>query len=174
MGRSITEIPHGEILGESYLIFVTIGTSSWNFNRLISHIDNFIAPNIEERIIIQIGLSNYIPKNCEWFRKKNKEEMNQYYYGSRLVICHAAIGSIISARRFNKPIIIVPRRKKYDELLDDHQIQLAEALQNDPKIKVVWDEIELMKFVSNTSRYIDNSEIDNRLIKNIQKYINDI
>lgn len=123
------------------MIFAVIGTSSWNFDRLIKELDE-IAPDIDESIVMQIGNSDYIPKNSEFFRFKPKNEVENIYKNADTIICHAGIGSILSSVKYNKNIILVPRRRKYGELLDDHQIEIARKLEQ-IGIPVVWNIKEL-------------------------------
>ena len=44
-----------------------------------------------------------------------------------VLITHAGVGTIISGINSKKPIIVVPRKNKYLEHVDDHQCQIAEA-----------------------------------------------
>ena len=53
---------------------------------------------------------------------------------------HCGIGTILNALKFQKPIIVVPRRIKYGELnRDDHQVEIAQRLVGNDLIKVVYD-----------------------------------
>jgi UDP-N-acetylglucosamine transferase subunit ALG13 len=47
---------------------------------------------------------------------------------ARIVVAHAAAGTVIIALRHGKPLIVAPRLQRYGEVLDDHQLQLAAAL----------------------------------------------
>jgi len=108
------------------LIFVSSGTQSKPFNRLIEAVDR-LASNHEEKIIAQIGHATYLPQQIEYFRFCTQEEMLSYIDKARLIISQAGFGIIGNAIRSNKPMILVPREKKYSEAVDK-QYELAEYL----------------------------------------------
>jgi UDP-N-acetylglucosamine transferase subunit ALG13 len=45
-----------------------------------------------------------------------------------VIITHAGVGSALTALRAGKRAIYVPRRKRYDEHVDDHQVAMAREL----------------------------------------------
>lgn len=109
------------------MIFVTVGTHFQGFERLVRAIDE-LAAHLDEPVVIQYGCSSYIPRHAEGFQWASSQRMEQLTRQARLVITHAAAGAIILALRFGKPVVVVPRRKAFGEQFDDHQEQLAEAL----------------------------------------------
>lgn len=109
------------------MILVTVGMHSSGFNRLIRPVDA-LAAQIEEPVIIQRGVSTYLPLHGQHFRFATMSRMIELTRAARVVICHAAAGSIIVSLRQHKPLVIVPRLKRYDEHFDDHQLQLARAV----------------------------------------------
>ena len=56
------------------MIFVTVGTNY--FESLIASVDK-VAPNINEKIICQIGKNKYLPSNCDYFRFE--DSLEQYF-----------------------------------------------------------------------------------------------
>lgn len=153
------------------MIFVSIGTSSWKFDRLIKEIDK-IAPFIDEEIIMQIGDSEYEPKNTKYFCFKPKDVVENLYKNSRIVISHAGIGSIISAMKYKKPLILVPRRRKYNELLDDHQAEIAEKLEN-TNVNVIWDVKELKNVIELTNK-VSYENNEKNLSSSLKDYLKKI
>ena len=105
------------------MIFVTVGTHPGQFDRLIRRIDS-IAPKIKEEIIVQRGFTRYIPKNVKYF--DFTDSMHDYYAKARLVIAQSATTLIEFSLKYDKPVITVPREKKYGEHLNDHQVEFAE------------------------------------------------
>ncbi|MSS74678.1 beta-1,4-galactosyltransferase [Candidatus Pacearchaeota archaeon] len=116
------------------MIFVTIGTHPGQFDRLIKRIDE-IAPHIKEKIIIQTGFTKYVPKNVEHF--VFAESLEPYFRDARLVISHSATSLLEFVLSNKKPIITVPRQKKFGEHINDHQVEFAEALHLRTGIKVI-------------------------------------
>lgn len=65
-----------------------------------------------------------------------------------VVVSHAGVGSIICALRAGHVPIVFPRLKRYGETVDDHQAELAEALQRRGNVCVVWTADELVAAVA--------------------------
>lgn len=64
-----------------------------------------------------------------------------------MVVSHAGVGSIICALRAGHVPIVFPRLRRYGETVDDHQAELAEALQRRGNVVVVWTAEELVEAV---------------------------
>ncbi len=147
------------------MIFVTIGTHPEGFERLIKKIDE-IAPQIKEEIIIQRGFTKYIPKNCESF--EFAEKLDPYFKKARLVISHSAT-SLLEFVLFNKkPLITVPRQKKYHEHLNDHQVEFAVFLEEKTGIKAVLNINDLTPELLNSYKKIAVIKKDN--LHKLQNY----
>jgi UDP-N-acetylglucosamine transferase subunit ALG13 len=134
-----------------------------------------ISKTIDDDMIMQIGNGNYFPKNVDYFKFIEENEYIKYIKKCNLVISHAGIGSIITALTYNKPLIIIPRRKKFGEHIDDHQIEIAKNLENDPRVKVIYDvdllDKELHNFKIHDIR-LENSR--DKLIKKLTLYIQNL
>lgn len=122
------------------MIFVTIGSAvkGIEFTRLIQKMDE-IARKIDEEVIMQIGTVPYEPKYASFFTYCSYKEGLKYFEKASMVVGHCGAGTILNALRFQKPIIVVPRRIEFGELnRDDHQIEIAQRLEGSPKIHVVY------------------------------------
>lgn len=86
------------------MILVTVGLM-YGFENLIREMDK-IAGKIEEKVIMQIGNTSYEPKYAEYFRFASKEEIDELHNSARVVVCHAGVGSILTALQYNKPLIM--------------------------------------------------------------------
>jgi len=118
------------------------------FERLVRKMDE-IANEIDEEVVIQIGSTNYVPKNAKYFHFLVPEDMNQKYEESTLIIAHGGAGTILDAMAYNKPLIIIPRLKKFYEAIDDSQLELAESLGNSNMASFVIDIDELPGAIKN-------------------------
>jgi len=105
-------------------IFVTVGSSPYQFDRFIKFVDELAVKNKDKEFYCQIGASTYEPKNCKWVRYLNYEEYNKMIKESDFVISHAGAGSVISLVSNKKPFFLFPRLKKYKEIVNDHQLEL--------------------------------------------------
>lgn len=109
------------------MIFVTIGTQKFPFDRLLKKIDELIESGfIKEKVIAQIGNSAYCPRFYEYTDYIKERKFNEILGNSRIVITHGGVGTITKGLTMHKKVLIVPRLKKYNEHVDDHQIEIAE------------------------------------------------
>jgi UDP-N-acetylglucosamine transferase subunit ALG13 len=67
-------------------------------------------------------------------------EFSSYVTSSRLLIMHAGAGSIIHAVEAGKVPVVVPRRAKYREHVDDHQVEFCRELEQVSRV-IVCNEI---------------------------------
>lgn len=115
------------------MIFVTVGTQKEQFLRIIQYIVNSQTLK-EKEIIIQAGYTKYTGSYDESKIKIlefiSKEKFSEYILNSEFIICHGGVGSIFSALLNKKKVLTIPRLKKYDEHVDDHQIEITDKLQS--------------------------------------------
>lgn len=123
------------------MIFVTLGTQKFQFDRLLKKLDELVeSGKIEKQdLVVQCVYSEYVPKNYEMFAMKPQNEIEDYMKNAEIIITHSGTGSIITALKLKKRIIIVPRLKQYEEHVDNHQIELAEVFKEKVNAIVVTD-----------------------------------
>lgn len=126
------------------MIFVTVGNDFRAFDRLLRKMDE-IAPHLPAEVVIQRGYSRYLPRNTENFDFVPMKKAMGYIQKSKLVVSHAGIGTIILCREYGIPILILPRRRSYEEHMNDHQLEIAKALEKrgDENTYVVYGEDQL-------------------------------
>ena len=156
------------------MIFVTVGLQKFQFNRLLKKIDELIEDGtITDKVFAQIGYSDYKPKNYEYKKFLTQDEFNENIEKSNLVITHAGTGVIINAIKREKRVIGVPRLVKYNEHVDDHQIQLLKVFKELNYIEVAKDTDELKEKIKNIDnetfrKYESNTD---KIIEDIRKFI---
>lgn len=124
------------------MIYVTVGTMFLDFPRLINKMDE-IAADTGERVVMQTGLCTTIPEHGEHFGFKSRPEVLALQREARVVVCHGGIGTLLDALEAKRPIVVVPRLKKFNEHLTDHQVDVAEAVDRRGWGKMVLDIDEL-------------------------------
>mgnify|MGYP003367175878 FL=1 len=108
------------------MIFVTVGTHEQPFNRLVQEIDNLKRDGIiTEDVIMQTGYSIYEPKYCKWDKLIPYKQMIKNVEDARIVITHGGPASFIMPLQIGKTPIVVPRQKKFNEHVNDHQVEFA-------------------------------------------------
>lgn len=151
------------------MIFVTVGSQKFQFNRLLKKIDELIEKKvINEEVFAQIGVSDYKPKNYDYKDYMTQDEFAQKLDGADIIITHAGTGVIVNSVKKGKKVIAIPRLKKYGEHVDDHQIQLIEQfdelqfiepcyeMENLEKTLHAIENKKYNKYVSNTDTIIDS------------------
>lgn len=135
------------------LIFVTVGSRNYPFDRLFIKLDELFDKGvIKDELFAQIGTSTYIPRNYKYRDFISQEEFSELVNKSDLVISHGASGSIMKALNSGKKVIAVTRLSKYGEHIDDHQIQNNQAFALNRYVLPVYEMDEL----ENAFKVIEN------------------
>ena len=113
------------------MIFVTVGTHEQQFNRLLECVDKLIEKKIiTEEVIAQIGYSTYIPKFYKYEKIMNYSEMQKAFSEANVVITHGGPSTFMEVISKGKIPIVVPRQKKYEEHVNNHQLDFCRQLSN--------------------------------------------
>jgi UDP-N-acetylglucosamine transferase subunit ALG13 len=156
------------------MIFVTVGTHTQSFNRLLEEVDRLVGEGkIREKVVAQIGHSTYEPKNIEWFRFESFRKLNRLYKNSRIIITHGGAGSILNGLGNNKIVIAVPRLKKYNEHTDDHQIDLVRQLEKKGRVVAVYD-IKKLKDAVMMAKKVKKMKTENTICEEIEKFLSNL
>lgn len=128
------------------MIFVTVGTHEQQFDRLVRYVDRWKKDSlIEEEVVIQTGFSTYEPKNCRWEKMFPYQEMMDLVKKARIIITHGGPSSIMPVLQESKIPIVVPRQKKYEEHVNDHQLEFARFIRERQGNIIVVEEIDELK-----------------------------
>ena len=124
------------------MIYATVGTMYLDFPRLI-HAMDAIARDTGERVVIQVGMGGTLPAHCEHFDFKPREEVQALQAEARVIVCHGGIGAVADALQAARPLLVVPRLKRHGEHNNDHQLDLARAVERRGWGKAVLDIADL-------------------------------
>ena len=131
------------------MIFVTVGTHEQQFNRLIEEIDRLKGNGIiKDEVIMQTGYCTYEPKYCEWSELLPYDQMLENVDKADIVITHGGPSSFIMPLQIGKIPIVVPRQKKYDEHVNNHQVEFSTA------VKQRYGNIIVVKNIKNLEKAI--------------------
>ena len=153
------------------MIFATVGGMR-AFERLVREMDH-IAGELSEKVVMQIGSTDYEPKNCNYFRFMTRNEIEELYAGARVVVCHAGSGSILTALEHNKPLILVPRMKRYGEVFDEHQLEIAREMEAQG-VAVVSDISRLEFAIRNTNTSLPKFSAGGNLAGGLKGYLDQL
>ncbi len=131
-------------------IFVTVGFERKPFDRLVKIIDQGIMEGkLPWSTFIQAGYSQYTPKNCRYRHFLEFEDMIQEVKYSDIIISHGGVGTIVLCLNQGKIPILFPRDPRYQEHVDDHQLDFCRVMDKHKKALVAYDGHTLLETVAN-------------------------
>lgn len=157
------------------MIFITVGSQKFQFNRLLKKIDNLVEIGIiQEEVIAQIGYSDYIPKNFKYKQFMDRDEFKYILDICDKVITHGGTGAIIGAVKKGKRVLAIPRLKEFGEHVDNHQLEIVSQFKELGFIETVDNIEELGEALSyidliESKCYISNT---NTIIESIDRFMN--
>ena len=140
-------------------VLITVGTTK--FENLIKAIDTekfyeMIIKNGFTKIIIQKGYGEYIPSNYKKYENKIKIQVSEILNNfenviksSELIISHGGAGIILESLKNKRKVIVCVN----DELMDNHQVELASSLHNEGYVHYCKD---LSKIVEEANQVISD------------------
>ncbi|MCI6204505.1 MAG: beta(1,3)galactosyltransferase EpsH [Lachnospiraceae bacterium] len=156
------------------MIFITLGSQKFQFDRLLKEVDRLIADGvIQEKVFAQIGASEYLPQNYTYERFLDRQRFAKIMDQCDSVITHGGTGVIIGAVKKGKKVIAVPRLAKYGEHVDDHQLQLLHQFDDLQLICACYDVEQLGECYKNLQNmhfrpYVSNTSV---VIASIDEYL---
>ena len=156
------------------MILVTVGSQKFQFNRLLEKIDILIDKKvIKDKVFAQIGVSDYKPRNYSCVDFMTQDEFSKRMDECDTVITHAGTGVIVNAVKKEKKVIAVPRLAKYNEHVDNHQIELIKEFEELNFIEPVYEMEDLEKAIINSrnksyNKYVSNTD---SIIESIEEFI---
>lgn len=134
--------------GHRQLVLATVGTDHHRFDRLVRWVDAWArsaGPGIE--CFIQTGTSRS-PEIASWEAYLSREQLQDLISRAVAVVCHGGPATIVDCRQAGVKPIVVPRRKRFDEHVDDHQLLYArraaaaghvELVETEDRLRTVLD-----------------------------------
>lgn len=123
------------------MILVTVGMQL-GFDRLIAAMDR-IAPGLGMPVIAQTGNGSYKARNMDVRPSITPGEFERLVKQAQLIVSHAGIGTVLTASRYDRPVLLMPRRAALGEHRNDHQLATVRGLGTRPGVLVAMDESEL-------------------------------
>lgn len=159
------------------MILVTLGTQDKEFRRLLEAIDEEInKKTIKEKVIVQAGFTKYESKNMEIFDLISSDKFDELISKCDLLITHGGVGSILAGVTRNKKVIAAPRLAKYNEHVNDHQLQIIENFSKNKYILELKDFSKLGKIIEKAKSFKPKKFVSNtdNIINMIDNYIENL
>jgi UDP-N-acetylglucosamine transferase subunit ALG13 len=127
------------------MVFVTVGTPTQAFSRLLRAVDDLAQSGFfaGEPVFLQTGSTrDFVPRHCDWTAFVSRPEFDLLVTGADLVISHGG-ATVLGMVRAGKVPVVMPRRRKYGEHVNDHQIELTELLALEGRVVPAWEPQDL-------------------------------
>lgn len=121
------------------MIFATCGSSHIPFERFM----RALAAVPADELVVQHGPATP-PPAARTIPFVPFADMVELIEEADVVVSHAGVGSIICAVRAGHTPIVFPRLQRHGETVDDHQVELARALEQHGTVRVATDAAQLM------------------------------
>lgn len=161
---------------EKPLILVTMGTNDYPFTRLYHCIAaDPLYSSSEVEWFIQCGSCKVElpPSNGEVSELVSRRQMDELIQRAALVISHCGIGSLNQVLQFQKRTMLVPRVERFGEFSDDHQLQIANEINNSRLLVVFPDDpfpaLDLLQIKSDAMITCERVDIVNYDVAEIVK-----
>lgn len=136
------------------MIFLTVGTL-FPFDRLVQVVDSAVGKGlIKDEVFAQIGCDSFKPKNMGYAELLDKNTFDKKVNKATHLISHAGIGIITMALDYNKPILVMPRRKHLKEHVNDHQLATARKFEELGHILAAYETEELLERIEHLRTFM--------------------
>lgn len=126
------------------MILLTVG-SMFPFDRLVQAMDDLVASGqLQDEVHAQIGTGRYEPRSMPFDRFMEKAQFDALLMGADAIVSHAGIGSIATALKFDKPMLVLPRLSRHGEHVNDHQVGTARRYGQLGHVLVAHTESEIL------------------------------
>ena len=148
------------------MIFITVGTEKFPFNRLLKAIDKGVeSGKIRNEVFAQIGNSNYTPSSFKFESFLPFEQLINYINKAEIVITHAGVGSTLLCFILDKIPILFPRYAVLREHIDDHQVEFSLKLEKEKVVVVSYDEKDLLYKINHYHQMIKECAISKKTLQ---------
>jgi len=136
------------------MIFLTVGTQ-FPFDRLVRAVDEAISRGgLDEEVFSQVADSTYRPRNFEAVPYLEKDAFDERMCQASCVISHAGMGAITMALDNKKPLLVMPRLKRYREVVNDHQMAIAQKFESLGHVLVAYNEDEVSEKIKALRHFV--------------------
>lgn len=158
------------------MIFVTVGTTH-PFDRLIRAVDRAIERGlIRGEVFAQVGKTAFRPLHFVAVPSMEKTSFDAKLRDASAIISHAGMGILTQALQAAKPVLVLPRLARHGEVVNDHQVALAENFGRAGHILVAHDEQELYTQIPRLESFvpIPRSPQRARLIQRVSALVDSV
>ena len=135
------------------MIFLAVGTQ-FPFDRLVKAVDDaFEGGWIKEELFAQIGQSSHKPRNFQSAQLLEKKSFDKRLKEASAIISHAGMGIMTIALDNEKPLLVMPRLRRYREVVNDHQVAIAKKFEQLGHVLAAYSVEELPEKIKRLSTF---------------------
>jgi UDP-N-acetylglucosamine transferase subunit ALG13 len=110
------------------MILVVLGTWEMPFTRPLREIDDAARRGLlQAPILVQSGNTPYESDYMNLVPFFGQKDLEAKYEQASLIICQAGVGSIMLGLKKHKKVIAIARLARFDEHIDDHQLEILDV-----------------------------------------------
>jgi UDP-N-acetylglucosamine transferase subunit ALG13 len=122
---------------------------------LVRAVDRLFEEGVmPDDLFAQIGDSLYQPHHFKAVAFLEKEAFDDCFRRASAVISHAGMGAIAMALDQGKPLLVMPRQREYQEVVNSHQTDLAHRFEALGHILVAQNETQLRAKVEQLRSFV--------------------
>ncbi len=133
---------------EPSLILLSLGTHQQPFPRAL----DLVEPLAErgDELVIQHGSTASRPKmpNTTWIEFMAFDDVVETMTRADSVVCHAGVGTIMTALQAGHTPVVLPRQARYSEHVDNHQLDIATRFAERGLIRCLNAETDLAQLLA--------------------------
>lgn len=136
------------------MIFVTVGNGSQRFGRLLQTVERLAAQGlIAGDVLVQAGNNpDFRPVHCKAVDFVPLAEFERLLNEARVIISHAGAGTLIHVFKAGRIPVVMPRKRNYGEVVDDHQMEIVEVLAAEGRLIPAYEPEDLAAAIAKAER----------------------
>lgn len=157
------------------MILVLLGTQDKPFHRMIEFVEQLVKEKIvSEDVFLQSGNTPFNSSKIKVVPFVDHNEMNRLIEQASFVITHSGVGSITSALKKGKKVIVIPRKFEHGEHVNDHQLEIAQYFYEEGYIQMCETYNELVHVICTLDKFAPNSfdQGNTKMVRLISEFIN--
>ncbi len=159
------------------MILVAVGNATQHFARLLDALEDVSKSGDlgSEDVVVQLG-SNPPREEMPWRQEAvlPHEEFRRLVADARVVVCHAGAGTLLDVLSAGKTPVVMPRRRDRNEIIDDHQVELAQAFERERRVVVADSSASLRAALRNGGEATMGSTVRSAGGERLRQLVSDV
>lgn len=132
----------------TFSVFASVGNGSQPFRRFADILRQALELSGNPPCLFQCGHTEVPPiPNCRIVPFFTREEFSMHLDAASHVFLHGGAGSLFMTLRAGKRPAVMPRRCEYNEIIDNHQLQLVEIFGEQELLFPIEDQADLAAYL---------------------------